>query len=174
MKNHKRDEGYTLIELILVIAIIAVAISMTSFGIGSLYSSNVKNFSSQVVSQIRNVQVKELASKDSDYEMAITKVGSKYQANTTMKADIDGDGVDEIQVIHSIEFPSNISIKKLVGASYFEISTLTPSEVEFAFDPSSGALITSGNGTYRMSLVDSSTTIEFEVVAQNGRVYTND
>lgn len=174
MEQIRNEDGYSLLEMIITIAIIAVAISMTSFGLGTIYSSNVKNYSSQVVSEIKSVQIKRLAAKDNDFRLEIEKPSFNYIVETIMIADIDGDMVDEEVVINTIEIPSNMSIKKEIGGIFEEIDTIAATEVQFTFDPSSGAETSGGAGVYQMSLSDGSNMIEFEVIAQNGRVFVHE
>lgn len=53
MKLLQNEEGFTLMELMIVVVIISVAIGMTSYGINIVFNSRVDSFASQYQSDLR-------------------------------------------------------------------------------------------------------------------------
>lgn len=73
-----KEQGYTLLELIITIGLISIAIGLSSFGLNVIYTSNVGSYASQVTNDIKLVQTKEMASNGKDYRLILDHDGSKY------------------------------------------------------------------------------------------------
>lgn len=163
------QKGYTLLELIITIGLIAIAISVTGFGLNAIYTSNINSHASQLVNEIRLVQTKEMSSLNKDYKLILSKSGSNYIARTTVTV---GGVSTQVKLI---KLPNGFTLKKLIGSNYVEIGAISDvGEREFAFDAASGRLITDGDGKYQVTSTSSSKVIEFGVIKQNGRVYVDE
>jgi len=161
MRKLENNQGYTLLEMMIVIALLAIAISLSGFGLSTLYSTNIKGKTNELVNEIRLVQTKEMASKTKDYKATISFVDGHYRLRTS----VDG------TVIKTIDLSSKFKIKKKNASNNFV--DLPSTGTEIIFDASSGKA-TAGAGRYKITTSLGSDPIEFVIVAQNGRVYIDE
>jgi len=164
----RSQEGYTLIEMIIVMALLTIAISLSGFGLNTLYTNNINTYSNQLISEIKLVQTKEMASKDKDFWLNLTYDPTLEQYIGTTKLESSG----TVTTLKTIKFPKKVIIKKLDGVNYVDIQSL--GTITFEFDATSGKSMANGDGSYEISSTSSSRVIKFDVIKQNGRVVMND
>ncbi|PKM57875.1 MAG: hypothetical protein CVU98_03885 [Firmicutes bacterium HGW-Firmicutes-3] len=166
----KGQEGYTLIEMIIVMALLAIAIGLSGFGLNTLYTNNINTYSNQLISEIKLVQTKEMASKDKDYRLTLAYDSTieQYIGTTLVRTGATG----TYSTLKTIRFPKKVSIKKWDGTAYKDIQPPNHTLISFEFDSTSGQVknTANGDGKYEISSTASSRVIEFEVIKQNGRV----
>lgn len=165
---NRNEEGYTLLEMIITIGLIGIAIGMSSFGLSTIYNSNVNARANELVSEIRIVSTKEMASKDGDFELEFTKIGDHYYAYTRQTL------AGVTTTIKSIKLPNGMTIEKNISGSWTGIESLPKADRSFTFDPSSGRLTSNGNGRYKVASNISTRVIEFVVVKESGRTYIDE
>ena len=168
------QEGYTLIEMIIVMALLAIAISLSGFGLNTLYTNNINTYSNQLISEIKLVQTKEMASKDKDYRLTLAYDSTLEQYIGTTLVRMGPTGT--YSTLKTIKFPKKVAIKKWDGTNYVDILPPSHTLISFEFDTTSGQVknTANGNGKYQISSTASSRVIEFEVIKQNGRVVMDD
>lgn len=169
VKNTASNEfGYTLIEIIITIGLISIAIGLTTFGLSTVYRSNVNSYSSQIINEIKKIQTQEMASSKNDYEVIISHNGTNYVVTTYVS--FDGNPKTTFK---TIELPIYVSIHKKIGADFvdlYTISDIDKSQRTFSFNSSSGKLTSDGEGIYRVILETDGSFKEFQVIKQNGKV----
>lgn len=175
---HKDNtSGYSLIELIVTIGLISVAIGFTTFGLSVIYNNNVNVYASRIVSDIKLVQTKEMASNDLDYRLMLGHDGNKYTVEIEVKES------SEIWSAASTTFkeydlPRVMVLEKYTGAAFVAIDDVifdVEGDLTFEFDVSSGKILNdSGAGRYRLTSTSSDKVIEFVATEQNGRVYIDE
>lgn len=179
MKDYTSNKGFTLIEMIITIGIIAIAIGVSSLGLSTVYRSNVNAYTSRVINDIKLVQTKEMASNDKNYKLIFTKTSDNYHV-----AVLVGVAAVPINVLKGYDLPKNMVIKKKIAGNFEDIgdnSFFSSNDLSFEFDASSGRMTeygagpyVSGAGTYQISSSSSDQVKEFVVVKENGRVYLNE
>ncbi len=102
-----KEQGYTLLELIITIGLISIAIGLSSFGLNVIYTSNVGSYASQVTNDIKLVQTKEMASNGKDYRLILDHDGSKY----TVLIQVSTDG-SNWNMYKNYKLPKAMVIKK--------------------------------------------------------------
>jgi len=164
----RRQDGYTLLEMIIVMALLAIAIGLSGFGLNTLYTNNINTYSNQLISEIKLVQTKEMASKDKDFKLTLTYDSTLEQYIGTSLVRLESEGT--YSTLKTIKFPKKVTIKKLDGGNYVDIQSL--GTITFEFDGTSGQVknIVNGDGRYEISSTTSSRIIKFDVIKQNGRV----
>jgi len=180
MKNSvdlfKGNKGFTLLEIIIVIGLIGIAIGGSGFGLSVIFNGNVNAGASELVNEIRMAQTKQMASATKTYDVVITHDGDNYYVTTKMLVNATG----IVTELKSIKMSNTMSIKKYNDSTslYEELSSITDPVADtslkvktFRFSPSSGKILSSAHGKYRVSSGISSVVIDFAVVQVNGRVY---
>lgn len=185
--NLKNENGYTLLEIIITMGILAIAIGTSSFGLRSIFNNNVNSYANQFANEIRLVASRELGSaegesNDRDYKLEVSfdSTGQRVIAVTYLKV-----GAGAYDELTRINFPKSMTIAKdgvqidastnIVGHALYSDETRT-----FEFDASSGALIVytpsgdSAEGRYTIRSANSSITRDVVVIQANGRVYVDD
>lgn len=172
----RRNDGYTLLEVIITIGLIGIAISASTFGLRTIYNSNINARASEVVNTLRLARTKQMASSATPTvyrDVIIEHDGSQYSVVTKL---IDSGGNTTVS---TLELPKSIHMQKYntATATYEELSSIAqPVAIRdrvktFRFDPSSGKIVTSAHGKYRLNATNSDLEVVFVVVALNGRVY---
>lgn len=173
----KKEAGFTLIELIIVIAILSITMSLVGFGVGIIYDSSVDAMAGELYSDIRDIRYKQTTEFDHDYMLEIIYEDGRYgyeiiRDNTVSKKRL---------------FRSSIVISKQTGTDVFTpYHTLPEGEhpLAFRFSRSSGKgldVTVDGDSlaTYdyngkvclvEISSTSSDTVNRVQVVKMNGRV----
>lgn len=165
----KDQQGYTLLEMIIVIGLIGVGLGLTSFGLNVIFNANVNSYSQQIATEIKNIQVKEMAAKNKDFSLEIRYVTDHYQLYI-VSTDTSAGGSSTNKVI---AFPSSIIIEKETTPGVFlelKEASFDLDKRQFKFSDGTGKLTTNGDGTYRVTAANSGLTKFIYVYKQNGRV----
>lgn len=171
MVKFKSESGYSLLEMIITIGLIAIAISLSGFGLSVIFNSNVNSKANEFASELRLTASKELAASQKNYEAILKYDGTDdhYYLDVTVR----NDGEVNKPVIKTINFSKTIAITK-DGTPVKDISDINVTNRTFAFDQSSGGLISGGAGTYTFSATTSDITRDVVVTQVNGRVYVDE
>lgn len=168
--RYNDDSGFTILEMIVVIALIGIVLGLTGFGLSSIYNSSVTSNVNTLMNEIRLLSSREQASSKNDYELILSydTAEKAYIARTY----IEMDGAPR-EITKTMTFPKSIIIEKdglaLSDATFNDVNTRS-----FRFSPSSGGLLTEGAGVYTIKSTASSITKDMVVVAFNGRVYLDE
>ncbi len=173
MKWLRDESGYSLIEMIITIGLIAIALGTTSFGLSTIYNSNVNSYVNEVANEVRLARAREMAASKNDYQVVFeyNTAEQKYQIISKVKI-----GVENYTTLKTINLPRTITLSKDISGTFTALNDPALSDANlrtFQFDESSGELLSGvgGEGTYRMSASNSAITKDFVVIKANGRVY---
>ena len=171
MKRLKEEAGFTLLEMIIVIGLLGVAIGFTTFGLSTVYNTNVNAMGNELVSDIRLTMTKEMAAKDKDYRLIFSKAGDNYYATISLSSDA---GLTW-SAIKTVKLSNGMILKKDNGSgSFVEVSAFSEDERTFKFEANSGKVISQGWGRYELSSTSSTRVMEIVVVRESGRVYIDE
>ena len=160
-----------MLEMIIVIGLLGVAIGFTTFGLSTVYNTNVNAKGNELVSDIRLTMTKEMAAKDKDYRLILSKVGDNYYSTMSLSSDA---GLTWT-AIKTSKLSNGMVLKKDNGSgSFVEISTLPIEQRTFTFEANSGKVTSQGSGRYELSSTSSTRVIEIVVVRESGRVYIDE
>jgi len=176
MKLIKSESGYSLLEMIITIALIAIAISTTTFGLSVIFSNNVNSYANEMANQFRLVQTREMAKSKNDYLITIKYDSGDSRYEIITSASFDGGPWKDI---HTIKLPKVYTIKKdgsVLGTSDTQYLIFNPSSgaIEVAAPPIVPAGAVNAAGTYTLSSTSSDLTRDIVVLRINGRVYVNE
>lgn len=181
------NSGFTLIELVVVVAILSVAMSLGGYGVSQVFDSKVESAAEDIYIELHNIQYNSMTDIDTTYALVFTynAVASKY-GYKIYKKDLSNTTVSK-----TVEYSSHLSIEININGSWVDISTLNPlsNEEDFTISFSSldgGCLLTdfSGNtiGTFseisgsdqsaafRIKSTKSNQERELKVIQLTGRV----
>jgi prepilin-type N-terminal cleavage/methylation domain-containing protein len=170
MKYLDNNEGFTLIEVLIVIIIIGIAISMSSLGYRVIFDARVDAYAEQFQSDLRGMRNDSLNSLDKDYKLVWAADGLSYvikkkSDNTVVKTEeLPGDLVIKIKT-------DSMSDYKTLSDYY---ASLDESYRTIAFDKSDGSLTSNGAGAYMFSAIDSDDIVIVTVYEVTGRVFSDD
>ena len=171
MRRFKEEAGFTLLEMIIVIGLLGVAIGFTTFGLSTVYNTNVNAMGNALVSDIRLTMTKEMAAKDKDYSLELSKSGNNYYATMYLSEDAWASRV----AIKTVKLSNGMILKKDNGSgSFVEVATLPVEHRTFTFEANSGKVTSQGSGRYELSSTSSTRVIEIVVVRESGRVYIDE
>ena len=180
MIDFRDEDGYSLLEMIITIGLIAIAIGMSTFGLNSVFNSNVNSYANTLANEIRLTSSRELAASNKDYSLVLNYQTADDRYVATVYVTPDDTGVR--QEIKQIKFSQGIIIEKDglnlkdgIDLPITDASSLSNETTRsFVFDASSGALVTDGDGTYTMYSKTSTITRDIVVIKMNGRVYVDE
>lgn len=141
----RENKGYSLVELIVIIAIMAVLTGVVSIGMSNIFHSKVTNCSESIESILNKVKTKTMG-KDSvtlriyqgnegQYFAEITTAG---EANSEIKQ-IGKTGID-------VMFTEDSSVTNMSGSGVAKVDKDTNTEINIEFDRGSGAVKTDAGG----------------------------
>lgn len=176
MKWLRDESGYSLLEMIITIGLIAIALGTTSFGLSTIFNSNVNSYVNEVANEVRLARAREMAASDNDYQVVFEYDPVDERYKVISKVSIDG---ANYVTIKTIKLPKSITLSKEVLGIFVSLDDASLNDETlrlFQFDASSGKLLgsVSGEGTYRISASNSSITKDFVVIKANGRVYIDE
>ena len=168
--QNKQNGGYTLIELIVVIAIITVLVGFIGYNISVTWSFRARECSKDITTDIQSLKVTTLA-KSATVPGATgfpdTYMSLYYDGNNVMRKFHYKDGTEEIEQIGK-----RVKVFYGSGASMTEIGTAGAGEFKIIFNRSTGAIVTESGTVSSVKKIEvrSGKTYTIEVVPQTGKV----
>ncbi len=177
----KKEAGFTLIELVIVIAILSITMSLVGFGVRIIYDSSVDAMAGELYSDLRDVRYKQTTEFDHDYMLQVIYEDGRYGYEI-----LRDDSVAKKRL-----FRPSIRISKQTGVdTYTPYSTLAVSDNPLAFRFSrstgkgldntvDGKALSTYNYNNQVCLVQissarSDAVNEVQIVKMNGRVTLNE
>ncbi len=160
-KNRKK--GFSMIEMIIVIAIMGIFTALATIGFGYLKSGNVKSAVKTVDSNLTKLKLDTMSKENKPY-MCIYKVGSNYYMLCTTDTTISPNAKNGLKI-------GNGNVKISVGGTELTGS----SKIYIAFKKGSGAFankVTLGGVDNNTVTTSSDSTIEMENSSGSGTKYT--
>lgn len=155
MRDNNR--GYTLVEIIVVLAIIGIALSIAQLSLSNIFNNKLNGYTKEFASLIREVRVNQMSYK-SDYKIKIEISNNQYYIKE-LKGDQEVDG-------KTIKLPSGYELK-------YEDTTGSISPVgdgmEISFSSGSGS-VTNGAGIYYITSTNSKKEGKIKLSSITGRV----
>lgn len=129
--KENRDFGYSLVELIVVISIMAIMTGLLSVGISLMFSRDAESVAKTIDDELTEVRMLSM-SRDGNYELVINIDASTPSNNSV---DIKKDG----SVFKNVKMKKNASITVSGGGL---ASTVTNGTVSIVFDKGNGSVKT--------------------------------
>lgn len=172
--NLKDEGGYSLLEMILTIGLIAIAIGTSTFGLNTVFNSNVNSKANTIVNEIRLTSSRQLGANERVYETIVSYDVSDNRVLFTTYVTDTSIASPTPQNIKTIRLSRGMNLVKDVSGTPTAIESLTLDERTFTFDSSSGALTSGGGGVYTLTSDNSSISRDIVVLTQSGRVYVDE
>lgn len=181
MRKLRENSGFTLIEIIITVAIISVMLGLSGFGISVIFRANVESLADNYYNELRDMKFKASSNTDSNYHLEMT-----YNSATKEYGYI----VDQDNItIKNVTLSKNIAIYKMTEGSttWAAIETLPEKERFIRFSKGggfvmqedyvsvSGALrVISGQGQYKFVKLGSDKEPIVTIIKQTGKVFMNE
>lgn len=147
MKNNK---GFSLIELIIVIAILSILTSVSIVGLGYLYSTNIKSSIKKIDSALQQAQSYTVSKStgNRDVSMTLQQDGENYYVEVKQTPY----GASPVTISREEIGKKNLKVKFIDsnGAEYM-VNSSNPLVVHF--DRSTGGLLNLEGSTYKLSKI---------------------
>jgi len=127
-----KDKGFSLVELIVVIAIMAVAVSVSGYALSTISLANAKNCATEIKSKLDLVRLESTTNLDQ-----AAQVLWLYEKDDSVYLQVGSGTAKEIG-------NSSVTVK-------CDGSALTEDGVKFQYDKGSGAFVTFGCGKIEVS-----------------------
>lgn len=150
-------DGFTLVEIIIVIALIAVGLSFAGYGLSIVYDSSVDAMANDYLTEIRDLRYRTLTEVDSSYQMVVLYDSVKDQYGYKIEkrffdTSLDPDGYNIVEVERKF-FQSTLRIDVYDDAqvdpnlAYIEVKEFlaaasSPEAITIRFDSATGGLTT--------------------------------
>jgi len=72
LKKLHNEEGFTIIELIITISIVAIAAGLSGFGLNGLYGAQVDSMTYDISAELRNARYRSVSEFDTAYQVVLT------------------------------------------------------------------------------------------------------
>ena len=182
--RRSNNEGFSLVELIIVIAIMAILVGVMAISASSLTGRKVKKCADEIVSTMERARVLTLGKEQNDVECVLTYEGKEYHAKIYQKGTLVSDrivGKDPIDI--KVYFEDGASA---TGYTLTEIDGKTPyatpgeKGLHLVFNRASGAFEQNTNEAgghekeycRRIVVTNGSRTIEITTVGRTGKILT--
>ena len=182
--RRSNNEGFSLVELIIVIAIMAILVGVMAISASSLTGRKVKKCADEIVSTIERTRVLTLGKEQNDVECVLTYEGKEYHAKIYQKGTLVSDrivGKDPIDI--KVYFEDGASA---TGYTLAEIDGKTPyatpgeKGLHLVFNRASGAFEQNTNEAgghekeycRRIVVTNGSRMIEITTVGRTGKILT--
>lgn len=185
-----KEEGFTLIEIIVVISIIAIAAGLSGYGLSVITQSNVESMGHDIITEFRDLKYRSVSEYDKEYEFRFIYEGGKF--GYTIYQSIGGATATEVKkktyrsdlIIQAYDDGSSLYVD--VGNPAFDITDLN--RITYTFNTSTGGIdSTSLSGGTLTSLPNAGSTakyyitdtsgsnfIEITIIGVTGRVIVNE
>ena len=165
----KDNKGFSLVELIVVIAIMSILAGVVTISLSSANGTYVKECAAHMKSQLNNAR---------QMTMAKSRVSLKFyvDSNGAYYADMCVYGSDQVSVIDTTTTKlgrKSVVVQYTTNSSYAESSftTLTASNpIEIEFDRSSGAVKNSSGCVKQIKVSKGSNTKKITIYPETGKV----
>ncbi|MEG0387895.1 MAG: type II secretion system protein [Niameybacter sp.] len=127
--RQSQQNGYTLLELVAVIAIMGILSALATYSVNIVFDGNTKSFASQFASEVRSTKDKVLASKESSYAIQIGYDTNAQKYYYEMRKN----NVSESKCL----LKSDVSISRKIGNETKPLKVLAQVS-EITFNPSTG------------------------------------
>ncbi len=188
----KNESGFTLLEMIITIALIAIVASISGFGLNGVFNANLKNISYDTASDIRHISFKSVSEFDRAYQLVLTYDNSSKRYGYEIQTMAVGD--TSPVVIETKDFRSSLVImREDASGNWVELNdtsidiTSHPERGTFCFDTSTGGIseyvlnstsinveslnLSGGNlGKYKFVNTRNGQEVRFDIVGLTGRV----
>ncbi len=176
MRSEKNNHGFSIIELIIIMAIMAVLVSGLSIGVSIVKSNDIKKTNNYVNSILGNTKTYCLAKKSA--ECVFYKSGDDVKCKLTVNGEVISDeviGGSKITIKYKVaSTKGSYSVNDPSGVYEIEEAGVNP-ELKISFDHSSGALkpyeVVGGtkNYIYELYICKGSKVITYEFVPATGK-----
>ncbi len=187
------NRGFTLMELIITISIVAIAAGLSGFGLNALFSANLDNIAHDITSELRNIRFREVSEYNNDYQMVFTYDSDKDNYGYIVQKRYDDSGTEVTLEVKRNDYKSTLRIyrEETIGVwiemkdSPINLGGLGENSLQgtFSFSASSGGIadvafsggtIESLNlnslGSYKIVNIRNNEEIKFIVIKKTGRV----
>lgn len=163
MKTGKKDKfnntGFSLIELIVVIAIMAALVGISSFGISLAFSQDANRCATTLNDAITETRMLSM-SKQGDFSLVISKDSSDMYIAKILK-EIPGGGTLSTEAEYNLEGES----KKIESITVSDTVISNANQVNIVFDRTKGNVLSVSIGG---TPVTEDTVLEFSIVSKRG------
>lgn len=174
IKGHlNNDKGFTLLEMIIVIFLIALSLSMVTISWRLIFTNNVKSYAEQFNSDLRRMKNDTMTSQGDEYFLLW-----KYDSTDDLYYyEIYREDAPSV-LIKSVKLSSSIDVQLDKSGTYQNLETYSADDLRIEFDPASGKLVnvsdTNGGGVYLFTTDASDTQATVSVIEETGRVFYDD
>ncbi len=168
-----RDErGYTLVELLVVVAIISISMGFVTFSLNFVFNRNVDAKMAEVITEIRSAKNLQVEKSALEFTIDYADEGDSIVLYKRALKPGDTAPVD----ISLVKIPKTLEFVKVVGGSDVKVSDLISQnrldEIRVSFDSTTGRVTTGGYGVYKIKYNDKVATMN--IIKQNGKVILNE
>lgn len=185
------ESGFTLIEIIIVVALIAIAVSMSGLGLSVIKQSNVESMGHDIVTEFRDLKYRAVSDYDKQYEIKFIYTGGKFGYEVYQQT-----GTDLPVKVKTMSYRSDLVILAynedtllyvdITDTTFFDIAD--PLRVTYTFDTSTGGISSqnlasqplasfpNASGTAKYMITDTTGTnfVEMTIIKVTGRVIINE
>lgn len=145
LRQLNNESGFTLLEMIITIAIVAIVAGISGFGLNGVFNANLKNISYDTVSDMRSIRFRSVSEFDTAYQLVLTYDSASERYGYEIQRMAVGDSAPS--VIETKDFRSSLVImREDSSGNWVELSdpsidiTLHPERATFCFNTSTGGI----------------------------------
>lgn len=159
-----KEQGYTLIELLGVILIIAILSGLATYSSRVLFDGNVRSYASQFATAVRNVKSKTVASSRDNWSIEINKLDDRYYWQVFK----DGREVEYVKL------PKDVEIMKVIELENGSISKQDVSGQSISFISNTGKVNQDVAGEYQFVSKVTDRVVRVTIVQNTGGILIDD